>query len=468
MSSGQRFLVAALLACLTSSSASAGGLFLPSRGVRASGRAGAFVAGADDPSALWYNPAGLGEYARTHGERRELLVDAAFIGHDVTYTRIDSGGKARDPVENEGQLLPIPTVGAGFTLAPRLALGVGIFAPYAALDGYPEKGPQRYSLITLHNSMIVIGEVALAYKVNDLITLGAGLQNLFFSFNSRIVFSGCPAELVCAPEDPEFDSLGEIRQLDLLNPSGVLGVQLRPLRGLRLGMALQLPFRSSSEGTVSVRLPVSGYFKGAHVEGERADIRMTFPLMLRLGVEFSPSRRFRAETGVDFEKWSQHDEIVIEPKDMRIEDVAVVGIYEIGPLRIPRKFEDTLAVRLGIEAEPLAGKPFVLRGGYVWETSAVPDEYLSVMLVDGQKHVLTAGMSYRFNRLRVDGVVGYVLVGKREVPRATSCAPMLNPIRTGETQEECTHDEDPANVHVGDGTYVSSYKLVGLGVALDF
>ena len=52
-------LVAALAAVLVPSVATAGGMYLSTRGVRPTGRAGAFVAGADDASALWFNPAGL-------------------------------------------------------------------------------------------------------------------------------------------------------------------------------------------------------------------------------------------------------------------------------------------------------------------------------------------------------------------------------------------------------------------------
>ena len=55
--------------------AEAAGLFLAPRGVRPLGRAGAFVAGADDPNALSYNPAGLA-FARNG-----ILVDFGIPIH---------------------------------------------------------------------------------------------------------------------------------------------------------------------------------------------------------------------------------------------------------------------------------------------------------------------------------------------------------------------------------------------------
>ena len=51
-------LAALAAAWLTAAPAHAGGLYYADRGVRPLGRAGAFVAGADDPGAITYNPAG--------------------------------------------------------------------------------------------------------------------------------------------------------------------------------------------------------------------------------------------------------------------------------------------------------------------------------------------------------------------------------------------------------------------------
>lgn len=461
---------AALVLVATGGTAQAGGLFLPARGVRPAGRGGAFVAGADDVGALWYNPAGLGALI-DGAQKKQFLFDFALVPHQASYTRVDSGGNPQPTVEAEGQTLPIPTLGAAVDLSPRLALGVGLLSPYAALDEYPQDGAQRYSLVSLHHTTMFLLEAALAYRVSDRLTVGGGLQNLWLTFRSRVVFSGCPGQTVCAPEDPEFDALGEVEQHEYWNPSGILGMQLVLSPKLRLGAALQLPFASRSEGTIRVRLPSSGFFDGAEVVGDRAELSMTLPAMFRIGVEVAPARGVRLEAGVDVETWSLHDEIVIEPKDMRIENAAAVGTYELGPLRIPRQFEDTVALRLGLEARPLSRLPLDLRLGYAYETGAVPDEYLTVLTIDANKHLLAAGASYRAFGVRLDAVFGRVVLADREVEPGKSCAPQLNPIRSGEDPSsamDCIHDGDPSRVYVGDGTYQSSYTLLGLGAALDF
>ena len=116
---------------------------------------------------------------------------------------------------------------AGFPLGKKLVLGVGLLAPQAARDAFPEDGAQRYSLVSTNGTAFVILEAALGYRVSEKLHLGVGLQNGFSFFRARTVMGGCPGETICAPEDPSFDALGEIEWNDLFNPSAVVGVRKR-------------------------------------------------------------------------------------------------------------------------------------------------------------------------------------------------------------------------------------------------
>jgi long-chain fatty acid transport protein len=455
------------LVALGSSTAQAGGLYLPTRGVRPTARGGAFVAGGDDPGAMWFNPAGLAALAGGR-DRASLLVDSALVFHSVEYTRIDSGGVTQPTVQDDPQLVPIPTIAAGFDLGKKMVLGVGLFAPYSGLDGYPEDGAQRYSLVSLHGTLISMLQVALAARVGDSLWLGAGVENMFLTFRSRVVFSACPREVVCAPEDPEFDSPSEIEWNDPFNPSAILGAVWQASRTVKVGASFQLPFWLSGEATVRSRLPTSGFFQGAHVEGDKANVSMTLPAALRVGVELAPRPSLRVELGADLELWSQHDEIAVEPIDVRIEDTPGVGVYDLGPFSIPRRMNNTFAVRLGAEQRFGA---LALRGGYTFETGAAPDEYLSVMTVDSNKHMFAGGLGWESGRLRVDATAAYVLVGSRDVAAGTSCAPQSNPVRSGQDPQmaaACVHDGSPDHVYVGDGHYTSSWLVLGLGAQFGF
>ncbi len=433
---------------LTVATAHAGGMYLPTRGVRPTARGGAFVAGADDLSATWFNPAGLG-----HLTSGALLIDAAFVGQSVSYERVDSGGNPQPAAENQAPGIPIPSLGYARPLGKKATLAVGVWAPYAGLAKFAEDGPQRYSSVDLSKSLIATLGVGVGVRMTDTIRIGVTVQDHVVALESAIVLSGCPAQTTCAPEDPDFDSLNRVDQNSFFNPSGSIGAQIDLGKKATLGASFQLPVWVRGKGKLNTRLPASGFFDGASIEGDRADLSFDLPAAIRAGVEVRPGR-WRVEVAGTIELWSQHDAMTIEPRDVRIVDVPGVGTYELGPMVVPRNFKNTYAAHLGIEGRPMAKKPLVVRLGYAFETGAPPDEYLSVLTVDGQKHLVALGAGYTIGAWTVDTLFGFAAMSARTVAPGTGLAPQLNPIRD---------DDEALAVHVNDGTYGSSWLMIGAG-----
>ena len=461
-------LATALVAQLAAPSfAHAGGLALPTMGVRASGRAGAFTAGADDGMSLWYNPAGLAAMAGK-AKKWHVLVDIVDISHPVTYTRIDSGNNLQPEVENDPQKLPHPNLVGVVQLDRQWVLGFGLLTPYASLDGYGEDTAQRYQLVSLHNTTIAYMDAALGWKFSEKLWLGFGLSNMFVAFNSRVVFSACPRQ--CAPEDPDWDAVGELKETSAFTPSAQAGIQYHPNDKWSLGASLRLPYWVRASGTVKVRLPATGFSEGSHVEGDSSDMNMTMPGTFRAGVQARPHPRLRAELGVDWEMWSQQKSIDLIPHDVRIEDQAGVGLYEVGPLSIPRELNDTFAFKLGVETQPLPAIPVDVRLGYAWENGAAPDEYLSLISPDSNKHMVTAGLGARVGNLRFDAMFTHAFLADRDVSLSEGCLPQQNPIRVDDERPACDPSMQPNGpyVYVNAGQYKASWTLIGLGMTADF
>jgi long-chain fatty acid transport protein len=59
----------------------ASGFTIYEQGVRALGRGGAFAATADDPTAIFFNPAGIGQLKGTHFTSGLSAIEPALQGH---------------------------------------------------------------------------------------------------------------------------------------------------------------------------------------------------------------------------------------------------------------------------------------------------------------------------------------------------------------------------------------------------
>jgi long-chain fatty acid transport protein len=433
--------------------AAAGGMFLHTRGVHATARSGAFVAGADDLDSLWMNPSGLAHYAGGDS-KSAILVDAAFVHQSGEYTRIDSGNNDQPAVSNQAPGLPIPSVAAAFDLGDKGALAVGVYAPYAGLMKFDEDGPQRYSLVDLSKTLLVTVSVGIGWKLGDHVRVGATVQDWVSSLAQTMVVSGCPGETVCAPEDPDFDAFVQIDQNDFFNPSGSVGAQLDAGDKVTVGASFQAPIRMAGGATLRTRLPNSGFYDGAEVTGDHADVKFWLPGVARLGVEVRPTPLWRLEVAGDLELWKMHEDMTFTPDHMRIENAAGVGTYELGPMSVPRHYKNTYAGSIGVEGQVSKGVPLRVLAGYTYETAAAPDAYLSVLTFDGAKHLGTFGVGYSFGKYTIDAVVAYAKVEDRTVTPDEGLSTQVNPVRDP--------NDPPLATYVNWGDYKSSWLVAGL------
>lgn len=437
------------LAVLFATSASfAGGMVLPIRGVRTLARGGAFVAGADDADALWLDPAGLAHLAGNN--KRALLFDAAFVYQTVDYTRLDGDGNPLPKVTNLQPGQPIPTLAGALGIGDRLVIAGGLASPYSSFHRYAADGPQRYGSVSLDGSFFVIITAGVAYKVDDRLRIGATVQNLVSRIASRIVVSGCPGAMTCAVEDRSFDTSIEIEQTDYFSPSGSIGVQYDAADSLTLGLAIQAPMVVSGSGTLKLELPTSTFFDGASVSGDAGRIAFTLPPAVRAGIEWRPDERWRIEAALDVELWSMHDQIEIEPENVRIEN-APGGPYTVSPMVIPRQYTTSFSPSLGIEWH---GPNVMFGAGYGYETAAAPPSHVSVLTVDASKHLVGIGGGYEQEGWQIGAAAGFVAVSGVEVPLAEARVPQLAPIA-----------DQATGVIVNAGSYRSRYVVAGLRFA---
>lgn len=470
-------LLAFTLAGAVAENAHAGGLFFSDRGVRPLGRGGAFAAGADDLGAIYYNPAGLADTGS------QALVDMSWLHFTSDYQRVSRVYQV-DPntgqptgaqwdrtfpsVHGTSPILPIPTIAGSSHLGVKdMTFALGAYAPYAAITSYPEMvngapAPQRYSLLNLEGSaMAVLGGWA-AWKPSDEFRIGAGVEVLAGNFNASVAFSSCvPDRFICAPEQPDYDAISQMKVGTIVAPSGNVGFIWSPAKDVRIGGAFQLPYWIDAPAKVQVRLPSAAVFDSASQDGEDAHVKFRLPWVARGGVEYRGIRNLRMEADFVYEAWSMHESIDMTPDDIVLRNVSgFPAEYRVGSVSIPRNFRDTWSLRGGVEYSfELGGYPLDFRAGAMYERSAVPPAYLSVLTVDLDKLAGTIGGSIHIGRWRFDGVYAHIFGFSTDVGVGEARVAAVNPVRA---------NAPPAPDYVNGGHYSARADVLGMGLAYQF
>jgi long-chain fatty acid transport protein len=461
--------------------ARAAGLYFSDRGVRPLGRGGAFVAGADDLGAIWYNPAGIVDAPSG------LLLDVSWLHYTSDFTRssltTSSTGttfvQTFPQVHGSTPVLPIPTIAGSYRFGAdqQYAVAFGVYAPYTPVTSYPQlitnpdgtqsPSPQRYSLISLDGSLLAVIGAWFAYRPIESLRVGAGLQMLTGTFRTTVDFTACPPDnLVCAAEDPDYDAYSQLKVGPIFAPSANAGVTWVPSGILRFGLSGQLPFWVSAPATVDVRLPTAPEFDHATQQGNGAHVSFELPPVLRLGMEVRPfgdSTRndLRVEVAYVREFWSVHQSIDIAPTNILL--YGITGFpspFGVSPISVPRGGQDSSSVRLGGEyGFGLGSYRLQARAGVAYETSGIQQAYVSPLTIDSNKVSASIGGSlYIGKHWRFDGVLSHVFASDVTVSAQEAAVPRVNPVKGNPTQTQS----------VNGGSYSSRADVVGVGLAYAF
>jgi long-chain fatty acid transport protein len=468
--------VAAILLC--AGGAHAAGLYVADRGVRPLGRGGAFVAGADDLHAIWYNPAGLADAGTS------FLLDLSWLNFSSEFKRktqvTDAGGTVRvfdyPQVDGSTPFLPIPTIGGSYNFGQKkeFTAALGALAPYTAIASYPltinagQPAPSRYSLVTLEGSALVMMGGYFAYKPVNWFRVGGGLQAIVGKFSSRVVFSASPSDrLISAPEDPAYDTLSQLDVGPIFAPSANFGTIIEPDPRFRFGISAQLPFWINAPATVRVRLPTAAPFDRAYQDGDEAQVRFRLPPIFRVGFEFRPERSMDSRTRIEVayvrEFWSLHDSIDLRPENVTLRDVTgFPSPFGVAPISLPRNFQDSNSFRLGGEHSMrglLSDNWIDLRAGVSYETSGIPQQWVSPLTYDANRLIGSVGAGIHFREhWRVDAMAALALLDGTVVPPDQAQVPRVNPVAGNPTKTEA----------INGGEYSARAIILGVGINYRF
>lgn len=395
---GWKVLPAVLVLLLTASTSYASGFRLPEAGAKAMGMGFAFTAQADDPSAIYFNPAGL-----TQLKGQNVMFGVTYVrengGEFTGTTPVDDFTTGFTTVKSETQkdlnfFIPnayyTRTTNSGF-----VSYGVGIFAPFGLGQEYKNKSASIFrNQITEIDLQTLVVNPTIAFKIEEILSVGFGIDYMYGK-----------AKLTRTPWNPALLPFQNGNAFDLkLDGDGDawgynIGLMLKPSPSLRIGASYRSPFTLDiKDGDVTlsnIHPGVAPAFAGLTATKAKATISM--PATFALGAAYAMGR-LTVEADADWTFWHSYRSLPIDFRDNR------PGV--LPDVDQPKNWNDVVALRLGAEFRPT--DPLALRAGFVYDPSPVPADTMGPELPDAHRFNYMVGAGYKFANWTVDGAFMYV------------------------------------------------------------
>jgi long-chain fatty acid transport protein len=466
-------LLASLAAVVVAPRARAGGFEIPDNGPQAVGRGAAFVAKADDGTAIQYNPAGL---AHQHGTR--LFASGNYYFQSYEFQRSGTfaddpndpltpwGGKPYPAVTNSGgpYFAPFLALSSDFSTFDRLVVAAGVFGPPIVenrtfplgIRGAPASS--RYDFIQSRAS-ILYPTFSAAYRVTPWLDLGVSGHLVVASFDQTMVSYVDRGQCKNAEYQP-CDSQSTLTA-NATAVAGTFGAMARPDESLVLGLSVRTPVSLDADGTFSPGAPRASSLT---VAPGAATYSTKLPLKAALGLRYVQMDR-------DFEVWDLEIDGVYEawgsaqgsgarfrvPRAGQLEDIDALVVH---------RYKDTFGVRAGgaYNFEAGSGVLSTRLGGY-FDSSATDFAYTRLDYDTLAKIAGTIGVGYKIGAFTLDG--GYAAVAS--IPRVVGVGVGdVHPINIGKNGRT-VDGADQLLPAVNSGAYRGFTHIlsVGVTVALD-
>lgn len=347
-------------------------------GCRALGLGGAFVGVADDPSAIFYNPAGL------VFQRNDLnfSISGFYIWPTHEYI-MPTGSKAQSKYN-----VPLPQIFLSYRTSDKLTLGFGFYFPYAGggVDWKEEDlGSPFKSTLGIYTFT-----PTLAYQFSEKLSVGLNLNFYGSKLNVDAIMEVMGSYVpISTEENGSAFSAG-------------LGLMFRPTEKIGIGLSIRGPARMKLSGETQIIItdPLLGI-----IQFDRdSETRFDLPWDVELGFSYKIAENFLFSISAQYTMWSALDKI-----EKTIKNVPFQGDIEYEE---PMNFNDILIMRAGVEYVFPQG--VFLRAGIGFDRNATPDETLDYRNVDVDKFTLLGGIGYRTGKMQIDFVYIYADGKERE------------------------------------------------------
>jgi long-chain fatty acid transport protein len=332
----------------------AGAFRLPNQDPEAIARGDAFVATADNPSAIYYNPAGI-----TQLEGQNVSVGLYMISPGEEY-KSPSGVTAKANSDFE----PVPQFYyvISFTNLP-VSVGLGMYAPYGLSLDWGNNTP--FKTVAESGSLLYLSfNPVIAWKINHTLSIGIGPTINY----SQAIFKRAIGLLPGDQFKLEGDGIDYGFNAGILwqpHPQWSFGVNYRS--------ATEINYRGTSSTTPNPPLPASTSSSAA----------IKFPQFVVGGISFRPTTNWNCEFDVDWADWGSLKQILIQNT-------------AFGNVPLNLNYRSSFMYEFGVTRQ--LGKGYFASVGYIYNENSSPDAYFNPLIPDADLQLGSVGFGHHGKR----------------------------------------------------------------------
>ncbi len=355
------------------------------------------AAAAEDASTVFFNPAGL---TRLKGDQfvaggHIISPSSKFSGSARTNAALGGATISGGDGGEAGSAAFVPSFYFSHEVNDRLRLGLGIGAPFGLSTEYDSNWVGRYHAIKSEVTTLNINP-ALAFQVNDQLSLGAGLN---FMRASAELSNAVDYSTVCLGSLPP----ASCAALGLATPGSTttdgkiviegddwgygfnLGLLYQVTDKTRIGAAYRSKVKQDLQGTADFSGPAGITLPAAFtaiLADTDASATVTLPASLSLSMTTAIAPKWDLMADVTWTQWSSFDELRIE-FDNPLKDDSVQ----------PEDWENTYKLSLGFNYHH--NEAWTWRAGIAYDQTPIPNAESRTPRIPGNdRKWIAGGVSY--------------------------------------------------------------------------
>jgi len=356
--------------------ASANGFRLPDQDAFATARGEAFVATADNPSAIYYNPAGI-----TQLEGNNLRGGLYGIYLDSSFSPPHTAPNHGHTYDNQDNYAAVPQI--FYTYTPKdmpVSFGLGVYAPYGGKTSWPQNTGFRTVALDGSLTYVTINPVV-AFKVLPSLSIGGGVMVNYANMELEQGLSPSYRP----PNTNFFRFTGNGWSVGYN-----LGLLWQPHEKVSIGAT----FRSSATVTLNGQTDFEQFGQAGFypATNRSAHTDFKFPISATVGISYRPTPKWNIEFDADYTDWNSFGSNTLHqanpPRPMH-QDIPLIlnwqpsWMYELG---VTRYFDNGWHASAGI----------------VYNENSVPNARYTPLAADMDRYFLSAGTGYRGKHFNFD------------------------------------------------------------------